>query len=246
MSRYAPGRNRTYGLALRRRTLYPLSYRREEVSVPPGRPPPMHRIGSPHGDAARTFTLELAEPFVISRSADTEAEVVQVAIRHDGVVGYGEGAPDPRYGESCRVALDVLRAGGGRCWATTRSPWRRLSAASNALPRPDGAPSARSTAPCTTWSASSAASRCGACSASTRSAAADLLHDQHRHAGGHRRPRPPCGRLPRPQDQGGRPGRPGAGARRARRGPGRADPGRRQRGLDGRVHHARSARSWWR
>src|SRR6476469_8781459 len=25
----APGRNRTYGLALRRRTLYPLSYRRE-------------------------------------------------------------------------------------------------------------------------------------------------------------------------------------------------------------------------
>jgi hypothetical protein len=30
---YAPGRNRTCDLALRRRTLYPLSYRREEASL---------------------------------------------------------------------------------------------------------------------------------------------------------------------------------------------------------------------
>jgi L-alanine-DL-glutamate epimerase-like enolase superfamily enzyme len=54
---------------------------------------------------ARIFTLELAEPFVISRSSDTEAQVVQVAIRHAGETGYGEGAPDPRYGESCESAL---------------------------------------------------------------------------------------------------------------------------------------------
>ena len=58
---------------------------------------------------ARTFVLELAEPFVISRSSDTEAEVVQVAIRHGDEVGYGEGAPDPRYGESCQSALDFFR-----------------------------------------------------------------------------------------------------------------------------------------
>ena len=32
----APGRNRTCGLALRRRTLYPLSYGRGELSVPTG------------------------------------------------------------------------------------------------------------------------------------------------------------------------------------------------------------------
>jgi hypothetical protein len=32
---YAPGRNRTCDLALRRRTLYPLSYRRDAVSVAP-------------------------------------------------------------------------------------------------------------------------------------------------------------------------------------------------------------------
>jgi L-Ala-D/L-Glu epimerase len=57
---------------------------------------------------ARTFTLELAEPFVISRSSDTEAEVVQVAIRHGEEVGYGEGAPDDRYGESCQSALDFF------------------------------------------------------------------------------------------------------------------------------------------
>jgi hypothetical protein len=33
---YAPGRNRTCDLALRRRTLYPLSYRREEASLSTG------------------------------------------------------------------------------------------------------------------------------------------------------------------------------------------------------------------
>ncbi len=58
--------------------------------------------------AARMFTLELAEPFVISRSSDTESEVVQVAIRHGDQVGYGEGAPDPRYGENCQSALEFF------------------------------------------------------------------------------------------------------------------------------------------
>ncbi len=54
----------------------------------------------------RPFTLTLSEPFVISRSADEEAEVVQVAIGHDGVVGYGEAAPDPHYGESVPGAIE--------------------------------------------------------------------------------------------------------------------------------------------
>ena len=54
----------------------------------------------------RPFTLTLSEPFVISRSADEEAEVVQVAIVHDGVVGYGEAAPDPHYGESVPGAIE--------------------------------------------------------------------------------------------------------------------------------------------
>ena len=54
----------------------------------------------------RPFTLTLSEPFVISRSADEEAEVVQVAIVHGGVVGYGEAAPDPHYGESVPGAIE--------------------------------------------------------------------------------------------------------------------------------------------
>jgi L-Ala-D/L-Glu epimerase len=53
---------------------------------------------------ARIVTLEYLEPFVISRSADTSSQVVQVAISHDGVVGYGEGAPDDRYDEGPATA----------------------------------------------------------------------------------------------------------------------------------------------
>jgi L-Ala-D/L-Glu epimerase / N-acetyl-D-glutamate racemase len=55
--------------------------------------------------SARIFTVELAEPFVISRGTSTESDIVQIAITHDGVTGYGEGAPDDRYGESCQSAM---------------------------------------------------------------------------------------------------------------------------------------------
>ena len=55
--------------------------------------------------ASRIFTVELAEPFVISRSTTSDSDIVQVAITHDGVTGYGEGAPDDRYGESCQSAI---------------------------------------------------------------------------------------------------------------------------------------------
>ena len=102
----APGRNRTCDLALRRRTLYPLSYRRW------GR---FYRPSGTRSDTlaamrlhARTFTLEYLEPFVISRSADTSSQVVQVAIEHDGVVGFGEGAPDEHYGEGPAGARDWI------------------------------------------------------------------------------------------------------------------------------------------
>ena len=81
----APGRNRTYDLALRRRTLYPLSYRREAVSLPPGRSPPIASGRLARVEiASRIFTVEMAEPFVISRGSDTESDIVQIAISHDG------------------------------------------------------------------------------------------------------------------------------------------------------------------
>ncbi len=57
---------------------------------------------------SRVFTLVLNEPFVISRSSDTEAHVVQVSLRHGDLVGYGEGAPDPHYGESIAGAIQFL------------------------------------------------------------------------------------------------------------------------------------------
>jgi L-Ala-D/L-Glu epimerase / N-acetyl-D-glutamate racemase len=53
----------------------------------------------------RTATLELAETFVISRSAHDTEETVVVEARHSGVSGFGEAAPSERYGESAASAL---------------------------------------------------------------------------------------------------------------------------------------------
>jgi len=53
---------------------------------------------------ARIVRLELAETFVISRDSTDFADVVQVAVSHDGVTGFGEGAPVDRYGESAKTA----------------------------------------------------------------------------------------------------------------------------------------------
>src|SRR6266545_8267929 len=55
--------------------------------------------------SARIATLELAETFVIAREAADTADVVQVEIQHEGVSGFGEGAPIDRYGESAESAL---------------------------------------------------------------------------------------------------------------------------------------------
>jgi len=48
--------------------------------------------------------LELAETFVISRESIDYADVIQVALSHEGTIGYGEGAPIDRYGESAESA----------------------------------------------------------------------------------------------------------------------------------------------
>jgi L-Ala-D/L-Glu epimerase / N-acetyl-D-glutamate racemase len=59
---------------------------------------------------ARIATIELAETFVISRNSQDTAEVVQVELQHDGVSGFGEGAPIERYGESAESALEYVEA----------------------------------------------------------------------------------------------------------------------------------------
>jgi len=58
--------------------------------------------------SAEKATLRLAETFTISRSSEDEAEVVQVAISHDGASGFGEAAPIARYDESAGSALAWL------------------------------------------------------------------------------------------------------------------------------------------
>src|SRR3954463_6986301 len=95
----APGRNRTYDLALRRRALYPLSYGRGE------------RISLARVEVtARVVTLRLAETFTISRTSQDEADVVQVEVRHGDTSGFGEAAPIERYDESAESALAYVEA----------------------------------------------------------------------------------------------------------------------------------------
>jgi L-alanine-DL-glutamate epimerase-like enolase superfamily enzyme len=53
-------------------------------------------------------TLELAETFVISRSARDAEEVVQLELAASGIRGYGEAAPIDRYGESPESALAYI------------------------------------------------------------------------------------------------------------------------------------------
>jgi L-Ala-D/L-Glu epimerase / N-acetyl-D-glutamate racemase len=60
--------------------------------------------------SARIVTLSLAETFVISRSAQDTAEVVQVELEHEGVRGLGEAAPIERYAQSAESALAYVEA----------------------------------------------------------------------------------------------------------------------------------------
>ena len=59
---------------------------------------------------AEIVTLKLAETFTISRSSQDEAEVVQVALEHEGQTGLGEAAPIERYEESAESAVAYLEA----------------------------------------------------------------------------------------------------------------------------------------
>ena len=58
---------------------------------------------------ARIVRLQLAETFVIAREATDYADVVHVALTHDGATGNGEAAPIERYGESAESALRFVQ-----------------------------------------------------------------------------------------------------------------------------------------
>jgi L-Ala-D/L-Glu epimerase len=53
---------------------------------------------------ASIVRLELAETFVISRESTDYADVLHVALSHEGTIGFGEGAPIARYRESAESA----------------------------------------------------------------------------------------------------------------------------------------------
>ena len=62
--------------------------------------------------SARIVRLQLAETFVIARESADWADVLQVELRHDGVSGFGEGAPIERYEESAESALAFVEEHG--------------------------------------------------------------------------------------------------------------------------------------
>ena len=63
--------------------------------------------------SARIVTLELAETFVISRSARDTEDVVEVTLTSSGVRGHGEAAPIERYDESPESALAYVEEHAG-------------------------------------------------------------------------------------------------------------------------------------
>ncbi len=62
----------------------------------------------------RPRVLRLGAPFRISRSIDTEVELVEVALTAGGVTGYGEAAPQDHYGESTASTSAFLDECGGK------------------------------------------------------------------------------------------------------------------------------------
>ena len=56
--------------------------------------------------------LQLAETFVIARDATDHADVVHVALSHEGTTGYGEAAPVARYDESAESAAQFVKNNG--------------------------------------------------------------------------------------------------------------------------------------
>jgi L-alanine-DL-glutamate epimerase-like enolase superfamily enzyme len=59
--------------------------------------------------STRIATLELAEPFTISRGTTETTEVVYVEIEHGSETGFGEATPIDRYGQTAESALAYIQ-----------------------------------------------------------------------------------------------------------------------------------------
>jgi L-alanine-DL-glutamate epimerase-like enolase superfamily enzyme len=56
----------------------------------------------------RRATLQLAQPFTISRSTSVEEHVLWIEVEHEGVTGFGEAQPQDHYGETVESAEAFL------------------------------------------------------------------------------------------------------------------------------------------
>lgn len=65
-------------------------------------------VGGSMDASVERVTLELAEPFTISRGTTTETENVVLELAYDGVTGVGAAAPDAHYGETPDTVEAVL------------------------------------------------------------------------------------------------------------------------------------------
>jgi L-alanine-DL-glutamate epimerase-like enolase superfamily enzyme len=59
---------------------------------------------------ARQESLRLLKPFGISRGTKLSAEVIRVSISKDGITGFGEAVPYPRYGETTANSISQIIA----------------------------------------------------------------------------------------------------------------------------------------
>jgi L-alanine-DL-glutamate epimerase-like enolase superfamily enzyme len=55
------------------------------------------------------YDLELIHTFTIARGSEVIDPCIIVSIEHDGIVGYGEAAPTPRYHESKETVIEFLK-----------------------------------------------------------------------------------------------------------------------------------------
>ena len=83
---------------------------------------------------ARIVRLQLAETFVIAREATDYADVVHVAVTHEGITGYGEAAPVERYDESTRSAMRFVDEHGVARRGRSRSRSRTSESGSSRVP----------------------------------------------------------------------------------------------------------------
>ena len=111
---------------------------------------------------ARKATVQLAETFTISRGSEDEAHVIQVAVEHDGVIGYGEAAPIERYDESVESGLAWLEG-----VELGDDPFA-LDELADRLPPGEHAARAALDQRCTTCRGSCRRCRCTGCSACAR------------------------------------------------------------------------------